>query len=583
MSVHTRSPIIAVLGHVDHGKTSLLDAIRGTGIASREAGGITQMIGASYVSREAIEKISEPVAGVMKISLVIPGILFIDTPGHEAFSNLRERGGGIADMAILVVDLMQGVQPQTEESLRILKASKTPFVIAATKADLVQGWKGNKTESFLESLKTQPPHVVEALDNRIYTLAGQMAERGFDSDRFDRVQDFTKNVAIIPVSSKTREGLAELLLLIAGLGQKFLGHELEIGENMPAKGSIIEVKSEEGLGAVVDVILYEGILSEGDDIAFLTRNGAMKSKVRALLEPSIRGGKEKHTRIKSVAAAAGVRISAPGLEDALGGSPLISPRDFEKEKAELEAQAKSIIFESSDLGVIAKADSLGSLEVLIKLLGGAGIAVKAADVGPVAKQDILIATNVASQDRYLGVVVGFNVEILAEATTLAEASKIPVISNNIVYRIIENYEKWKTDEREREKNEALESLPWPCAVRAIPGCFFHASKPAIFGVEVLAGKLRTHARIMKRGVYAPLGEIKSVQKEKESVEKAERGDQVAISVEGPVLGNDIREGDVLLVVMGKEDIIAWRKSMDALNDEEKRILAEIEDIIMVHI
>ena len=202
-----RSPIVCVLGHVDHGKTTLLDAIRGTAVASKEAGKITQMIGASYLSVDTIEDISAPVKSVFKTTLKIPGLLFIDTPGHEAFTNLRERGGSIADLAVLVVDVSQGFQPQTIESVKILKYCKTPFVIAANKLDLLSGWKSHDTYSFLESLSKQPEHVKAAVDEKIYSLMGQLSGHGFDCERFDRVDDYTKQVGIIPISSKTKEGL----------------------------------------------------------------------------------------------------------------------------------------------------------------------------------------------------------------------------------------------------------------------------------------------------------------------------------------------------------------------------------------
>lgn len=577
-----RSPIIAVLGHVDHGKTSLLDAIRGTGVAKKEAGGITQMIGASYVPRETIEEISRPISDKMKINLIVPGILFIDTPGHEAFTNLRERGGSIADMAILVVDIAQGFQPQTIESIKILKNAKTPFVIAANKVDLVDGWKSNKTDSFLESLSRQPEHVNNNLDNKVYELVGKLAEFGFDSERFDRVRDFTKQLAIVPVSAKTREGLSELLLFIAGLSQRFLEKELNVHPDISARGSVIEVKDERGMGPTIDVIIYDGVLREGDEILFLARAGVRMTKVRALLEPNIAGGKEKFRRVEQVAAAAGVKISAPGLEEAISGSPLVVAKDYEKDKAEIEAQMKSIIFEREESGVVVKADSLGSVEAILKLLKDAGIRVKAADVGNVTKGDVLLASSVAAQDKYSGAVLAFNVQILADAKLASDEMHAPIIYSNIVYQLIDRYEEWKTEEREREKREVLEKMPWPCRIRALPGFFFRANKPAIFGIEVLAGKLKPHFRLMnKEGVI--LGEVKTIQKEKESLPEVEKGAQVAISMDEITLNKDIREGEVLLVYMNKDELDKWKKKLDSLNPEEQEIIAQVESLTTIMI
>ncbi len=577
-----RSPIVAVLGHVDHGKTSLLDAIRGTGVAKKEAGGITQMIGASYVSRETIEDVSKMIAERMKIKLVIPGILFIDTPGHEAFTTLRERGGSIADIAILVVDIAQGLQPQTIESIKILKNAKTPFIVAANKLDLVDGWKSNKTDSFLESFEKQPEFAKEKLDMKIYELMGRFSEYGLDSERFDRVIDFTKQVAIIPVSAKTREGLAELLLLLSGLSQRFLEKDLHVNSESPARGSVIEVKEEKGMGSTLDVIMYDGILRESDEIIYYSTLGVKRVKVRAILLPSIEGSKEKFKRVQTIVAAAGIKISAPDLGDAVNGSPLVVVSNYEKDKDAIESQMKSILFESQGMGVVVKADSLGSVEALLKLLADAKIPVKSANVGSVSKMDVIMASTVSSEDKYLGIVLAFNVPVLTEAKSASESCGAPILYSNIIYQLLDHYEEWKAEEREKEKTEVLEKMPWPCSMKVLRGCFFRASKPAIFGVEVVSGKLRPHFRLMNAS-GAILGEVKVIQKDKESLQEALRGVQAAISIEDIVLGKDLKEGETLFTYIGKQDIAKWNKKLDALSEEERMILSQVEDLLCVRI
>jgi translation initiation factor 5B len=356
----TRSPIICLLAHVDHGKTTLLDSIRGSAVAKKEAGGITQMIGASYVSKKTIDAVARGLAEKMKLNISIPGLLFIDTPGHEAFTNLRDRGGSLADLVILLVDINQGFQPQTVESIKILKQHKTPFLIAANKVDMLNGWKSHNTTSFLESYNKQPEHIRQRFDEKIYSIMGSVSEHGFDSERFDRVEDFTKQIGIVPISAKSKEGLSELLVLIGGLSQKFLGNRLEIDENGRGKGSIIEVKEEKGLGTTVDVIVYDGIIRKNDEIAYMTSNGIMRTKVRGLLEPNMEG-KEKFLYLDDVVAAAGVKICAPGLEGAIPGSPIEVIHDFETDRADIEKQFKRFIFQSDESGIILRADSLGSV------------------------------------------------------------------------------------------------------------------------------------------------------------------------------------------------------------------------------
>ncbi len=574
-----RSPIICILGHVDHGKTTLLDSIRGTGVAKKEAGGITQMIGASYVSKSDIDSISKNLAEKMKVSLKIPGLLFIDTPGHEAFGNLRDRGGSIADLVVLVVDLNQGFQPQTVESIKILKQYKTPFVIAANKVDAVTGWKQNDTKSFFESLAKQPPHVKEKVDQKIYELMGLVSEHGFDSDRFDRIKDFTKQIALIPISGKTKEGLAELLVMISGLSQKFLEGSLEIDENGRGKGSIMEVKEEKGLGTVVDIILYDGVISKNDEVAYLTNEGVKKTKLRGLLTPNL-SGKEKYTYMDSVVAAAGLRLYAPGFEGAIPGSPLEVIEDFEKDKSAIESQLKSVIFQHDESGVILRADSLGSVEALLKLLAAENIPVRDASVGAITRKEVISAGAVGQSDQFLGVVLGFNVTVLEEAETESNNSKIPIINRNIIYKLIDDYKEWVKSEKDRMKKESVQKITCPGKIKALPGFFFRASKPAIFGVEVLGGRLKKQYRLMNSSGEI-VGEVREIQKDKEKIDEASAGDQLAISCDGITLNKNVSEGDLLYTYMTEDEMKKWDTQTNMLSKEEKEIFEQIKRMLRI--
>ncbi|MBN2478335.1 translation initiation factor IF-2 [Candidatus Micrarchaeota archaeon] len=576
-----RSPIIAVLGHVDHGKTQLLDSVRGTAVVKREAGGITQMIGASYIPKGIIEGLSGEFAKRMNITLKIPGLLFIDTPGHEAFTNLRERGGSIADMAILIVDINQGFQPQTIESIKILKQYKTPFIIAANKIDIIHGWNVQKTTSFLETFSKQSEIVKQRIDEKIYGIMGKISEYGFDSERFDRLTDFTKQVSIVPVSAKTKEGIGELLVLIAGMSQKFLEKNLQIEVSGPGKASIIEVKEEKGMGHTVDIILYDGVMKRGDEILFLTNNGAKKTKIRGLLLPntSSNNPNEKYMNVDEVHAASGIKILAPNLESALPGSPVVVIEDEEKDRKEIEKHFKKIIFETEKNGVIVKADSLGSIEALIELLKEKKVPIKEASVGKINKKDILSAHSVAKKDKYLGVVLGFNVAVLDEAREESESAKTKLISSDIIYKVIENYEEWVKDEKEKEKKEVLENLPHPARIKFLKGCCFRACRPAIIGVEVLGGKIKVGTTVMDKNGKI-IGEIKSIQHEKETKQEAEKGMQVALSCQEMHVGKNIEEGELMLTYMNKEQIKLWKSKMELLDSDSQEILEQIERIII---
>ncbi len=572
-----RSPILVLLGHVDHGKTTIADSIRGTTIAKREAGGITQMIGASYIPKETIDELAKTLSEKMKFELYIPGLLFIDTPGHEAFTNLRERGGSIADLAVLVVDINSGFQPQTIESIKILKKYKTPFVVAVNKIDAIDGWKTYKVESFVETFKKQPTHVQQRLDTKIYGIIGKISEYGFDSERFDRITDFKKQIAIIPVSGKTSEGISELLLLIAGLSQKFLEESLQAEVQGAGKGSIIEVKDEKGLGTTIDVILYDGILRKGDTILFLTNNGANTTKIRGLIEPNASSDNpnERYMYVDEVTAAAGVKIFAPNLDRALPGSPIKVVENLDKDKNELEEHFKKIIFEKEDLGIVVRTDSLGSSEAIVDLLNDANISIKDIQIGPITKREVLEASAVRNKNKYNGVVMGFNVQILDDAKEESEKTGVPIIWSDVIYRLIDEYNSWINEEKNKEKKEAAEKFPWPAKIKILYGCCFRVSKPAIFGVEVITGKLKCDSKLMNNeGVI--IGELKGIQKDKEQIKEATAGMQVAVSCEDIYFGKNISEDEILYTHINQNELKLWEKRIELLNDDEKAILNEIK-------
>ncbi|MFZ8858198.1 MAG: translation initiation factor IF-2, partial [Candidatus Caldarchaeales archaeon] len=319
-----REPIVVVLGHVDHGKTSLLDKMRGTIVAQREAGGITQHIGASLFPYDAVVEACRKLLGEVRAQIRLPGLLFIDTPGHAAFANLRKRGGSVADMAILVVDVMQGVQEQTVESIQLLRSRRTPFVVALNKIDMIYGWSPVPGAPLKETLARQDRKVVEELETKTYMLVGELSKYGFTADLYTRITDFRRTLAIVPVSAKTGEGIPDLLLVILGLAQTFMAKQLTVSEDL-FEGVVLEIVEEEGLGVTANVVVSSGVLSEGDTIALIGRKGPVVTKVRALLMPKpldeMRDPRDVFKRVKSVRASAGVKVVAEGLDEVYPGSP----------------------------------------------------------------------------------------------------------------------------------------------------------------------------------------------------------------------------------------------------------------------
>ncbi len=573
-----RQPIITVMGHVDHGKTTLLDSIRGTTVADREAGAITQHIGATEVPLNVIEKISGELIRKFGFKLSIPGLLFIDTPGHEAFTNLRKRGGSIADLAVLVIDITQGPQPQTIEALEILRSYKTPFLIAANKIDKLFEW--NSIEgSFSKNLENQSPKGLKVLDEKVYETVGWLYEKGFQCERFDRCSDFTKQIPIIPLSAKTKEGLPELLMLLSGLSQKFLEKNLEIHESEAGKGTILEVKEERGLGTTIDVILYEGHLSLGDEIVLGGKNGIIKAKIRALLEPKplseMRESGEKFASVKIVYAATGVKIAAPGLDDALSGSPVLAAAGKNEEQI-IKDELGSIQFDTELVGPILKTDTLGALEALIKLLELNNLKPKKADVGSVNRKDIMEAISVKELDAYKGVVFAFNVKIDDIAQAEAIKRDIKIFNGNIIYRLIEDYQQWLFAEREKQKNAVLEKIALPAKFVFLPGFIFRNSKPAVIGIKVLEGTLRPGIRVINRNGI--IGTVDAIQSKGESVKEAKKGDEVAVSISGFTVGRDLNEKDELYSLIPSKDFEEIQKVLNAFSDGEKELLNEIKQM-----
>ncbi len=575
-----RQPIIVVMGHVDHGKTSLLDRIRSTTTASREAGGITQHIGASEVPIDVINRICGPMLSRSGAKITVPGLLFIDTPGHEAFTNLRKRGGNVADIAILVVDVSKGFEPQTIEAIEILKEYKTPFVVAANKVDLITGWINTKTKSVMEAIPKQTAGVGEELQNRMYDLMGKLSEQGFSSEMFNKVADFRREIAIVPLSAKTGEGIAELLMVVTGLAQKYMEDELKIEVDGPGKGSILEKKEVRGLGITIDVILYNGTLRVNDTVAFATPNGVATAKIKALLKPKplaeIRESSTKFFSIDEVSAASGVKISGNGFDDALPGSPVIQVTDASYAN-EITSELQDV-FTTERKGVVLKADSIGSIEAISRLLKSAGFGVSKKGIGNVTKRDVLDAFTLNATDPLNAVVLGFNVHPDHEAEEAAASSGIRIIRDDIIYKLLDDY-KLFIDEKQKAITGKVESTAvFPGEIRVLPNACFRVSNPAVFGVAVIAGRIKPgYVLINETGEV--VGKLKEIQTDKSAIGSAKKGDEVAISVDGPTFGRQVREGSRLFTrVTDADEKLLSGDFAKLIDNEERELLKRITEI-----
>ncbi|MBN2112036.1 translation initiation factor IF-2, partial [Candidatus Woesearchaeota archaeon] len=513
------------------------------------------------------------------IKVTIPGMLAIDTPGHAAFTSLRKRGGNLADIAIVVVDINEGFKPQTEEAIEFLRESKTPFVIAANKIDLISGWKQSK-QHLLQSINSQQPQVQKVFEGKMYSLVGQLHEKfQMNSERFDRISDYTQQIAIVPVSAKTGEGLPELLMVMTGMAQKYLEECLKCNLEGPAKGTVLEVKEEKGLGKTMDVIIYDGHLKANDQIVIGNIGEPIVAKVKAMFEPAplseMRTKKAKFKSVKEVSAATGVKISAPGTDEAIAGMPIVSVYgDIEKAKEEVQKEIEEVLIETDKSGIVIKADSLGSLEAMINMLRERKIPINKAMVGDITKKDLIDAESMKEKDPLLSVVLGFNVKLPEEL----KSENVKVITSQIIYEIIEKLEKWQVSEKKRQEAKVLENLVQPCKIEILKGYIFRQSNPAVVGIHVLEGVVAPDTPLMNRDGEL-IASVKSIQAEQKNVDKAEKGQEVAVSLPNVTVGRQINEGDILISAIPEQDFRKFKEHKHLLEGPQKSLLKEIAEIM----
>jgi translation initiation factor 5B len=573
-----REPIVSLLGHVDHGKTTLLDRIAGSVRASKEAGGITQHIGAIEVPGPTLRRLCEGI--LSKEQLAVPGLLFVDTPGHRSFETLRRRGGALADLAILVVDVREGMMPQTRESVQILRHEKTPFAIALTKIDLLAGWRKTPTVVPLaEQIAKGGPEFVKTLDQHLYSVAEEVVRLGFSADRYDRVSDFTHNVGIVPVSAKSGVGVPELIALLVGLAQRFLQSELAIVSE-GGEATILERSDQKGIGPVGNVIVYSGRLKVGDEIVVTGRTEPFSTRVRGIYRPIPLkpGTASKQVKLRSfdeVLAAAGVYLAATGIEDAMPGGLLKvvrTPEEMERVRAELARETQPVA-DLAESGVAICADALGGLEALAFECREGKIPVHEATVGPVGRPTIIRMATV--KDPTHRAVLAFNVPVLPDAQPEGDAGPVRIFRGDVMYRVIEEYTNWRDERARAMQAQRRLDLVHPAKLEILPGFIFRASKPAIVGVKVLGGTLRPGVRLMKTD-GTDVGVLRGLQKDGESVSSAEELSEIAASIEGAVVGRNVKEGDQLLVAIPESAARALRGQ--GLTPREVEILEEVARI-----
>jgi len=563
-----RQPIVTVAGHVDHGKTTILDSIRLTGVADKEAGGITQKISFTKVPIDKIIKRC-PLIETNNIKLDITGFLFIDTPGHAAFSHLRKRGGSLADLAILVIDINEGIMPQTQEVLEILKLNKIPFIIAANKIDNISGWR-KISDNLKQNLDNQSTNTKTNFNEKLYTLIGSLHHHGFNAKPFYEITDFTAELAIVPCSGKTGEGINELIMMLCGLSQKFLKENLKLGEK--ARGVILEIKKEKTM-QYIEAIVYDGKLSINNEIAIASFNEPIISKIRILEEILPISSKFKPSA--KVNASTGIRMQLTNNEEILPGMPFTIFKDNLKEIQE-EFKKEIDIIKTDSKGIIVKADSLGSLEALMTLLKQEKINILKAGIGKINKKDLISAQTNLENDPLNAVILGFNVEEDEEAKELNKKN-IKIIKEEVIYKLIENLLKYQEEKRNEIKRSKIMELGNICKLKILNQYVFRNSNPAVFGVSIETGKLRSGIRLININ-NEEIGKIKGIQSQGKSVEEAKQNEEVAISLPGVNFERQLSETKELYSNINANQFKEFKKNKELLTREEIQTLQKIAEI-----
>jgi len=545
-----RTPIVAVLGHVDHGKTSLLDKVRGSAVIEGEAGAITQHIGATAVPLDVISDIAGSLVDPEDFDL--PGLLFIDTPGHHSFTTLRSRGGALADIAILVVDVNDGFQPQTIEALDILKRTETPFIVAANKVDTLPGWNPVEDAPIQQSMETQSQRVQQDLNERLYEIVGELSDHGFSADMYWQVRNFQKNVGVVPVSAMTGEGVPDLLTVMMGLAQRYMKEEMQIDVGGPGVGTVLEVKDEKGFGATVDVVLYDGTIQADDTLVVGGENEPIVTDVRALLQPrplaEIRT-ESRFEQVEEVSAAAGIKVAAPDLDEAMAGAPIRVVRDRPVEDVvdEVRSELAQIAVETTEDGVVVKADTLGSLEAMANALEEAEIPIVRAEVGAVAPRDVSVAST-AEEDTHK-TFLAFNVDVLDDAERRVEESDVKVFDSDVIYQLVEEYDEYVEEIERAQQETVLDNITRPARFQILKDHTFRQNDPAVVGVEIMSGTVQNNQNVVKfeNGEPNRVGSLKGIQEQGEDVDEARAGNRVSVAIDGPTVGRQIEEGDELWI------------------------------------
>eukprot|EP00919_Chromeraceae_sp_WS-2016_P032584 GHVR01076928.1.p1 GENE.GHVR01076928.1~~GHVR01076928.1.p1 ORF type:complete len:765 (+),score=215.51 GHVR01076928.1:809-3103(+) len=587
-----RSPICCILGHVDTGKTKLLDIIRHTNVQGGEAGGITQQIGATFFPQSALKEQSEKVN--RELEYRVPGLLIIDTPGHESFNNLRQRGSSLCDIAILVVDIMHGLEPQTLESIQLLRNRQCPFLIALNKIDRLYSWKSEPFRPMTHAIQKQNNDVKNEFEKRYTEIQVSLREQGLNVELYWDNLDFRKYISVVPTSAMTGEGVPDILMLLVRLTQEIMTQALVWRSSLQC--TILEVKQIEGLGTTIDVVLVQGTLHEGDTIVVCGMDGAIVTTARALLTPQplkelrVKGEYVHH---KEIHAAMGIKISANGLEDAVAGTSLIVAPSADCDMIETYKDEVmmdlSDIFKSVDksgVGVYVVASTLGSLEALLTFLKSSEIPVFCVNIGTVSQKDVKKAQVMREKGSpEYAVILAFDVKIDPEAKKEAEKNGVKIMMADIIYHLFDQFTLYMTNMKAEKKKEKSSLVVFPSVIRIMPQHVFNKNNPIVAGVIVEEGVLKIGTPLVaadKDNLY--VGSIASIELNHKNVEFAKKGSEVAVKIIGgsATYGRHFDSSSKLYSRITRDNIDVLKTHFrDEMTNSDWKLVVQLKKIFMI--
>merc|ERR1711892_221153 len=584
-----RAPVVCVLGHVDTGKTKILDKLRRTNVQDGEAGGITQQIGATNVPIAVIQEQCKMVKEFVQAPLKLPGLLIIDTPGHESFSNLRDRGSSLCDIAILVVDIMHGLEPQTIESLNLLKKKKTPFVVALNKVDRLYEWKGNRHKDVRDILAAQPHNTKMEFQKRKDEVILALAEQGMNASLFWENPDPTDYISLVPTSAHSGDGMGDLMGMLVEMSQTFLSQRLSYTEELQA--TVLEVKAIGGFGTTIDVVLVNGRLRFGQTIILTGTEGPIVTTVKALLTPSKMQDlrvKNQYIEHKELKAAQGVKIAAKELEKTIAGLQLrvaYSQDEVEIMKAEAVKDLASALnaIKTKPLGVFVQASTLGSLEALLEFLKTSKIPYAGVRIGPVVRKDVMRASTMLEHEEKFAVILAFDVKVERDAQEMADRENVKIFQADIIYHLFDRFTEYQDDLIKQKKEQFRSIAVFPCKLKIMPEHIYMSRDPIVVGVQVTGGVLRTGTPLCvpsKEFIY--IGICTGIQHNSKDVDTAKKGDEVCVKIESPggdapkMFGRHFDETDLLTSRISRE-------SIDVCKDYFRDELAKSDWALMVEL